>query len=194
MLGTPFVVPGIHKASLDECSSVGGRARRPTGSSPPRPTRQRERRRAARSQSLAKQPRLLDGGWWLLLGGSESPPQSNRHRHADERIRRKHTSATPGGCRVCRPDDGHLLAVGGRASGAGGVNRRSDRQRSSALTLPSVAIGYPPCSTECGAVQGKGLRRPDVARAGSCRGAGRRRALPRSDGRRAGRGGVIGAG
>jgi len=54
-----------------------------------RPTRQRGQRRAARSQSLAKQPRRLDGGWWLLLGDSSSvrsgsrcrsSPSSHRHR------------------------------------------------------------------------------------------------------------------
>ena len=37
------------------------------------------------------------------IGRKREPPQSNRHRHADERIRREHTSATPGACRLLRP-------------------------------------------------------------------------------------------
>jgi hypothetical protein len=39
----------------------------------------------------------------LGFGRNREPPGSSRHGHADERIRRKHTCATPGGCRVPRP-------------------------------------------------------------------------------------------
>ena len=59
------------------------------------------------SYSIERQPNMLStvmGSYVrrLLLGGSESRHKSNRHRHADEPIRRKHTSATPGGRRLPR--------------------------------------------------------------------------------------------
>lgn len=64
------------------------------------------------------------------------PPGSNRHRHADERIRRKDTCATPGGCRVPRPRWRTPACRWRQASGAEAVNRRSDRQRRRGRSLP----------------------------------------------------------
>jgi hypothetical protein len=75
----------------------------------------------------------------LASGRRREPPGSNRHQHADERIRRKHTCATLGGCRVPGPDGAACLLLNASA-GARGMNRRSDRQRRSALALPLVAL------------------------------------------------------
>ena len=55
----------------------------------------------------------LEGAEAFAPGRRREPPGSNRHQHADERIRRKHACARLGGCRVPGPDGVRLLAVGG---------------------------------------------------------------------------------
>ena len=73
-------------------------------------------------------------------GRRREPPASNRHRHADERIRSKHTCARPAAAVYPGPDGGRLLAVRGKRPGEGGVNRRSLRQHRSAPAPPALEI------------------------------------------------------
>ena len=75
----------------------------------------------------------------ILLGGSESRQSPTRHRHADERIRRKHTCATPGGCRLPPAQMTRLLAVQTSVRRGWRESSKRSRQDRSALTLPSVA-------------------------------------------------------
>ncbi len=76
----------------------------------------------------------------LATGRRREPPQSNRHRHADERIRRKHTSATPGGCHVRGPRCRTPACRGGERPAETARIVEAIRQRRSALALPSVAL------------------------------------------------------
>ena len=65
----------------------------------------------------------------LATGRRREPPGSNRHRPADERIRRKHTCATSGGCRVPRPRWRTSACRWFRASAASRRDDESERRR-----------------------------------------------------------------